>query len=345
MFSAVILFSDAKREYFLTEQQYIAEVEVEGRARIIEKYLQKFGFSVFVLPGDSDFIEVVKRIKPLIVFNLADSLRGEEYLASTIAAGLEIINVPYTGTGELGLALSTNKFLTNTLLEHAGIKVPKYQLFSTYKEPIHPDISYPVISKLNSIHGSIEINASAISENEKELRARLKFLINTYHDEVLVSEYIEGREIAAVLLEGVKKKVYTGEKILDGEWATTKYNILTFDAVWTGAVTGFHYKKFQPTEKLKELVKKAYTVLRMDDYAKFDIRMTSSGEFYFIDANPNCALGPIESECDIGTILSLYGVDFDEILRRLILNNLNGSTPAFLKSGKTSTRREQLGVL
>ena len=72
-------------------------------------------------------------------------------------------------------------------------------------------------------------------------------------------------------------------------------------------------------------MKKAFEVLKMEDYAKLDIRMDSSGRYYFIDPNANPAFGPKESFCALGTIMDLYGIDFNQILRRLAINTLNGS--------------------
>jgi D-alanine-D-alanine ligase-like ATP-grasp enzyme len=63
----------------------------------------------------------------------------------------------------------------------------------------------------------------------------------------------------------------------------------------------------------------------MEDYAKFDIRVDDSGRHYFIDCNANPALGPKESGCAISSVLALYGIDFTEILRRLIINTLDGN--------------------
>jgi len=58
----------------------------------------------------------------------------------------------------------------------------------------------------------------------------------------------------------------------------------------------------------------------MADYAKFDIRLDQSGRYFFIDTNCNPAMGPKELDVALSVILDLYGVDFEEILRQLIVN-------------------------
>ncbi len=67
---------------------------------------------------------------------------------------------------------------------------------------------------------------------------------------------------------------------------------------------------------------KGFKISRMADYGKFDIRLDSSGRYYFIDCNSNPAFGPKECGCAISYILDLYEISFSDILKRLIVNTL-----------------------
>ncbi len=60
----VILYSDAKREYFPTEEQYITEAEVIERAKKIEPYFAKIGFVVDLMPGNEEIASALKKSKP-----------------------------------------------------------------------------------------------------------------------------------------------------------------------------------------------------------------------------------------------------------------------------------------
>lgn len=86
----------------------------------------------------------------------------------------------------------------------------------------------------------------------------------------------------------------------------------------------FSYNKYADP-LLKEYVKKAFDVVKMIDYGKFDVRRDSSGRYFFIDANCNPAFGPKEANVAISTILDMYGVTFKEILRRLLINTVRDS--------------------
>lgn len=320
--TVAIIYSDVKREYFPTEAQWLTEKDALRDAKIIAKYLEKLQITPKLYLGNEMLPEKLRRQKPNVVINLVASVKGSEYLASTIPGVLEILDLPYTGSGILGESLSYNKFLTKKLLQQNGVPIPNYQLFNTPADVLDPTLRFPLISKLNEIHGAVEITADAVSENEKHLRERLKFLIKTYEQPVLIEEFIVGREFTAILLEGLNKKVYLGEKVFTDD--KKKYVFATFEDQWLDETEGFYYQKYNDP-LLKEYVKKAFEITKMADYAKFDVRMDSSGRYFFVDANSNPAFGPKEVDCALSNILSLYGVSFEEILKRLLLNTVRGA--------------------
>jgi len=315
-----IVYSDARRRYFPTESQFITEKEAKKDAVLIGKYLETLGITVLLYPGDVELPGRLRRDKPEMVINIVDSVKGDESLAATIPGVLELLDLPYTGADILGLSLDTNKFVIKKLLEQNGVPVPRYQLFNTPADYMDPTLRFPLISKLNAIHGSVEITREAVSENEKHLRERLRFLIQTYKQPVLVEEFIAGREITAILLEGMNKKVYLAEKVFFD--TGSKYLFTTFEDQWLSeGKSVFQYAKYDDP-LLKEFVKRAFDITKMYDYGKFDIRLDQSGRYFFIDSNCNPAFGPKELDMALSVILDLYGISFYEILKRLLLNTV-----------------------
>lgn len=318
--NVAILYSDVKREYFPTEESYITEKGALKYASVVSSYINKLGIETNLIPGNDKIVKLLKKYKPKVVFNLVDSYKGSDYLSSTIPAVLELLDFPYTGADSMGLSLSTNKFLVTKVLQANGIPTPHSQLFTSASDYLDPTLRFPLISKLNETHGSVEINQDSISENERHLRDRLKLLINTYKQPVLVEEFIVGREISAVLLEGLNKKVYLGERIFPE--MSDKYQFVTFDIKWLREPA--NYQKYEDPI-LREYVKKAFAVCNMFDYGRFDIRIDSSGRYFFLDSNPNPFLGPKETDSSMGIILDMYGVDFEETIKRLLINTIRDS--------------------
>ena len=316
-----IIYSDVKRSYFPTLAQYLTEKDAFNDAKLIASYLKRLGIRTKFYPGNAELAEKLRHDKPNVVLNLVGSVKGIESLASSIPGILELLEIPYTGAGILGESLSYNKFLVKKLLEQNGVPIPRYQLFNKATDPLDLTLRFPLISKLNEIHGAVEITKDAISEDEKHLRKRLKFLIKTYSQPVLVEEFIVGREVTAVLLEGLNKKVYLAEKIFKKR-LKGKYIFASFELQWYKEnQNAIEYRKYKDS-LLKEYVKRAFDICDMFDYGKFDIRIDSSGRYFFLDSNSNPFLAPKESDSALGLILDLYGVSFLQVLKRLLLNTM-----------------------
>jgi D-alanine-D-alanine ligase len=321
-----ILYSHVERADFPTEAQYITEKDAYQDAHLVGEYLGALGVDVSLYPGDAALAERLRLDQPEMVFNLVDSVKGRESLAAAIPGVLELLNIQYTGADMLGMALDTNKFLIKELLQRNGLPTPNFQLFSSAHDYLNPQLRFPLISKLNAIHGAVEITYEAISENEKQLRKRLGKLIRVYQQPMLVEEYVGGREITAILLEGSRKKVYLAEKVFRNR--VGPYNILTFEDQWlTQNSTAFYYRLYRDPV-LREMVRKAFDVVSMSDYGKFDIRLDEAGRYYFIDSNCNPALGPKELEFALPVILDMNGISFYEVLKRLINSTMRSKRPS-----------------
>ena len=313
-----LIHSEVKREYFPTETQYITEKDAEHEAQVIGGYLEKMGIRVKLYPGRPEVIEQIVRDKPEMMFNLVGSISGQEYLSATIPGMLEAIDMPYTGAGMLGESLAYNKFLVKQLLQSHGVPTPQSQMMPNANTPLSQDLRFPLITKLNEIHGAVEVTAEAISFDEKHLRERVKHLIHTYQQPVIVEEFVAGREYTAIVLEGLNTKVYIAEKVFPE--SDNPMQFATFDAQWVDAVSYTYQKVADPV--LSELVKKAFVVLKMAGYGKFDIRVDQARRYYFVDSNSNPAFGPKELDVAMATILDMYDVSFAEILKRLMANTM-----------------------
>lgn len=316
-----ILYSDAKRRYFPTYEQYVTEKDAKDEAASFIPHLKELGIKTVLIPADSNMASRIKHHRPDLVIDLVCSVRGCEYLSSTAPATLELLEIPYTGASMLGFSISMNKYFTKELLDLNGIPVPRFQLFTSWTQKINPDLKFPMILKLNSIHGSVEITKDSIIENESALRKRLKYLMKTYDDDILAEEFIDGREFQAFIFHSFNKKVYLVERNLpEGD----EHRFLDFHTVWRA---DDDYDKTIKLKKYKDplltaLVKKAFSVVKMDDYGKFDIRLDRHGKYYFIDSNPNCYFAPPSMFSEISMTMKLYGVPFKVLLKRLLQNTM-----------------------
>ncbi len=319
-----IVYSDVQREYFLTEEEYIAEEGADIYANDIAQYVLKMGIDVACFPCDKNIAKNLINYSPCMVLNLVDSVRGQSNLGSSIIGLLEILHIPYTGAGNLGWSIGTNKFLMYQLLKSNGVPVPNHQLMISPSDMVDPNLRYPLFPKLNIEHSSIGISDNNICENERQLRTKVKELMEKFKQPILVDEFIAGIEVTSSVLESINTKAYSVQRKTLGE---TKEDIMTFDKKWKkwGNIV---YEKYE-SEKVRDIVKKTFDVLKMSDYARIDLRIDASNRIYVIDPNANPFFGPPkETHATYSIILDMYGIDFTETLKRIFINTIKdaGST-------------------
>lgn len=320
-----VLYSDAKRKYFSTYEEYLTEKGAREEAESFIPYLHKLGIKACIIPGNADLTKHLRRERPDMIINTCATVKGYDYLGATIPSTLELLEIPYTGASILGFALGCNKYLIHALLSQHGIPVPRFQLLTTTTTPLDPSLRYPLILKLNEEHSNVEIKRESIVETELELRRRLRYLMKTYEQDVLVSEFIEGREMAVFVFQSQNRKVYATERLIKLPGGDPRFQFMDYKLVWQTYGQEYedrlkHIKYHDPL--LESYAKRAYVVTNMGSYGKFDVRMDSLGKYYFIDANANCHFGPPECFSELAVTMAMYGVPFHTVLKRLIQNTM-----------------------
>lgn len=323
-----VLYTDDNPDYFTTDEEYWTVEGAYEEALTFDKYFRRLGVEPVYIKANSHLTRELKKHKPDMAINLVSTVKGYDYLGATVPATLELLEIPYTGADMLGFTLGSNKYLTYALLSQHGIPVPRFQLMTSMTTPLDPSLRFPLILKLNEEHSNVEIKKASVVENEDELRHRLRYLRRTYGQDVLVSEFIDGREFAAFVFHAYNKKVYLVERKINLPEPVNGHQFLDYSIVWGDDAENYYkcvlYDKYQDP-LLAELVKKAFKVTYMSDYGKFDIRMDRLGNYYLIDANANCHFAPFsfdESTSEISQAMGMYGIKFQTLLKRLLQNTM-----------------------
>src|SRR5574339_151796 len=312
-----VAYSFVDRSFFPTEEAYIAEKEVEQRAGELMEEVRKLGLEVKGYPADQYLLTNLLIDRPDVIVNLVDTVRGKDRLASTIPAFLEYAKIPYTGCGVTGMVIGSNRHLFKELLDYNKIPTPEYKFIRDLRSNTPPSFDPPYIAKLNESGGSMGIDNHAVKETAAQVMKRVEELQGDYKIPVLVEKFIDGREITAVVFEdGKTRHVFLAEKKFrikpDGKHAYTSIeryenpNAAKYQLV----------EEEELEKKVSELCAKAFEVLRFSDYAKFDIRVDENMTPYFIDCNPNTALGP--GDQPMTQVMNVNGVEFPEILSSLL---------------------------
>ena len=314
-----VAYSHVEREWFPTEGAYQAELEVEDRALEVVKALEGLGIPAKGYPGDQYFFTNLLVDHPDLVLNLVDTLRGKDALQTSVPAALELANIPYTGAGMQGLVIGNDRNLVKQLMVANDIPTPPFQYIRRRGTSVDQSLGLPLIVKLNESGGSVGIDNHAVKETFKAAEEKVNDMIGTYKIPVVVEKFIDGDEITVVAYEDERKKhIFLAQKVFhhkpDGKHQFTSLesyhvkNSYTYDFV----------KDEELAAKITRFAERAFTVLKNNDYAKFDIRVDQETRIpYFTDANPNTAFGPSKG-LPLTEVLDLYGVPFEDLLASLM---------------------------
>ncbi len=146
------------------------------------------------LEGDITLVDTVRQFKPDICFNICESHFGDAREAQ-VPAILEKLQIPYTGSKVLCLALTLDKPMTKRVLTYHDLPTPDFQTFERVDEPLDEKMKFPLFVKPSREGTGMGISAKSIVNNEEELREQIGVIIHRYHQSVLVETFIEGREV------------------------------------------------------------------------------------------------------------------------------------------------------
>jgi D-alanine-D-alanine ligase len=207
-----------------------------------------------------------------------------------VQALLEMIGIPYTGSGVLASALGMNKMRTLEIVSKYGMKTPK--LMATRSMPVPKDraafqrkvaraIGYPCVVKPNESGSSIGI--SIVRKKEDLLGA-----IRKAFDEdaiVLIEEYIKGTEVTCAVMGNTGQNELVAlppiEIVPGGDFFD--YDAKYFSAK-TQEICPARITKPQ-IAKLQALARKAHAVVGCDGLSRSDFILTPRGEFHFLEIN------------------------------------------------------------
>lgn len=177
----------------------LAELDSMKNVEAYANALSDAGHIVFPMEGDSSLPSKLRRLKIDICFNTCEGYIGDSREAQ-VPALLEMIGMPYTAARVMGLAITLDKAMTKRVLLHHGLPTPRFQEFFHAEDPLDPNLRFPLFAKPNREGTGKGIADKSIITDEKNLRERVGYLIQSYRQSVLVEDYVEGRDLTCGLV-------------------------------------------------------------------------------------------------------------------------------------------------
>jgi len=289
----------------------LTDAELAGLAAIKEKppdpqdLLNRSSAAAYAIVGRQDIREAD------IVFNILHGGYGEN---GTIQAVMDLLNIPYTGSGMLASALAMDKHLAKQVFRSEGIATPDdFHIdggtdsnIAEIDRRIRETIGYPVIVKPNCQGSSVGLS-KINSRSDIEAALESGFAYDTH---LLFEKYIAGRDFTVSILGDRPLpvvEIIAGEELYDYEHKYMK---------------GKTRKVCPPElpEKIQQAIQeaglKAFRAIGCAGFGRVDCRLTDDGRIYCFEVN---TLPGMTETSLVPMAARAAGIDFPQLLEKICL--------------------------
>lgn len=272
---------------------FFAEWDDEDTIESVRKALS-IKHDVIMIEADECAYKKLKSGRPQIVFNIAEGLWGQSR-ESQIPAMLDMLRIPYTGSGPLTLGICLDKARAKEILSYHDIPTAGFFVARSPLATRHSPLSYPLIVKPLYEGSSKGIRNNSIVNDETELRERIKWIITEYNQPALVEEFLDGGEFTVAMLGNDSGlKILPIVEINYSSLPAGMNPIYSYEAKWIWDTPDSPLEIFKcPADidnRLKDSIEKicrdAFNVLDIKDWCRIDIRLDMKGQPHVLELNP-----------------------------------------------------------
>ena len=274
----------------------------------INKALNHNGYDVTSVILDTKLEKLVQELLSVDLVFLG--LHGNIGENGTIQGFLDALGIIYTGSGPLSSAICMDKNISKIIAKNNGIMTPKWKLCDTVIDDAK--MNYPVIVKPNSQGSTVGLR---IVHNESELKPALEYAFN-YDNSVLVEEYIQGRELTVMLIDGKAQPVCE---------IIPSHEFYDYECKYTAGMS----KYICPAEiddnisnYVKKISENLFDLLKCENYSRADFRMDDQNKFWFLEMNTL----PGMTDTSLAPMSALAaGISFNELIDKIVMHAWNNS--------------------
>lgn len=282
-----------------------AEREISLKTgRSICDALKRRGYTVIPIEVDATLPHQIRAKKISVAFLALHGPGGED---GTVQGMLEVMKMPYTGSGVAASAVCMNKGLTRVVLQAAKVPVPPGMTVSGKMIPVRPppSLGLPVVVK-PCAEGST-FGVSIVRKPSQWTEALQEAY--RYGEQAVVEKYIPGREIAVGVF---------GNKVLPGVEIIVPGGFYDFTAKYGKAATRYECpaslsSKLENT--LRDYSLRAYQALGCRGAARVDFRIHTNGRPYILELN---TIPGMTERSLLPMAAAQIGWDYDDLVERIL---------------------------
>ncbi|MGI9301176.1 MAG: D-alanine--D-alanine ligase [Gammaproteobacteria bacterium] len=238
------------------------------------------------------------------VFIALHGRRGED---GVIQGALDMLGLPYTGSGVLGSALCMDKVVSKQLWRSAGLPTPAYAVLDDDYRPgqIAQTVGVPLIVK--PAHEGSSLGMSKVSHLQ-ELGDAVREA-RRYDGPVIAERWVESRELTFSIL---------GDEVLPGIWIETPRVFYDYVAKYKADDTVYHCPIGLPASEekaLQSLARRAFDVSQASGWGRVDLLLDADGEPWLIDIN---TVPGMTSHSLVPKAAAAAGIDFETLVWRIL---------------------------
>ncbi|MBY9003653.1 MAG: methyltransferase domain-containing protein [Candidatus Lokiarchaeota archaeon] len=287
------------------------------------------GYNFTYLNNHDTLIQDLIKIKNDIsyVFNLCDegffnNARNELH----IPALLDILKIPYTGSGPQSLGFCYDKSLVRGIAKELDIPIPEALFINPNDNVIDLPLYFPAIVKPNLGDSSFGITQRSVVNNGEELLNAIREIRETfgYDKSILVEQFLTGKDLTIGII-GNPPENYLVLPILEEDYSSLPPElpkICGYEAKWQPDSPYWEINSIQAelpddiTQKIENCSLKLFQRLECQDYVRFDWRLDKDGFPRLLEVNPNpgwCWDGHLAKMANFG------GLSYQEMLEKILI--------------------------
>ena len=292
------------------------QVSLRSGARV-EDALGRLGHDVVAIDAGVDLIKRLREAEPDVSFVALHGRDGED---GTVQELLEILGIPYTGSGVLGCARAVDKVITKHLLIEAGIPTPEFFAFNqtAFRElgaaealpAIEDRLDFPIVVKPAAQGSALGIKFAATAA---DVPAAL-IAAFSYDQKILLERYVRGRDLAVSILDGADGP----EALPVVEAVPREEDFYDFEARYQIGRTDFVCPAELPdgvTGRAQELALRTYELLGCYGFGRVDLMLDGDGELFVLEANP---IPGLTETSLLPQAAEAAEIDFDALVGRIL---------------------------
>src|SRR5215213_9852103 len=227
--------------------------------------------------------------------------RGED---GTIQTLLEMVGVPYTGSGRLGSAMAMDKDISKRLFRTAGVPTPEWVMAPAAQGQVERQFGWPVVVKPSKQGSTVGLTVVKTARDYDPAVT----LARQYDDEVMIEQFIPGRELTVGVLAG--RTLPVGEII-------PRHEIFDYECKYTPGMSQEIFPADLPADlaaECRRLAVAAHRALKLGGYSRVDFRMTPNGTFMCLEVN---TLPGMTATSLLPQAARAAGMDFPELCEQI----------------------------